>query len=115
MSDSQILRVEPTPPVRATPPVRPSGHEQASVQSRQAPAQHTASAAVTDGSLRAAYAQFIVNPDTHVTVILVRDAATGQVLRETPPPEVQQMTETLKKYAEAQQHFKATRHAEAER
>jgi hypothetical protein len=69
---------------------------------------------VTDGNLRPAYAQFITNPDTHVTVILVRDATTGKILRETPPPEVQQMTETLKKYAAAQARFQASHHTEVE-
>jgi hypothetical protein len=70
----------------------------------------SARAAVTDGNLRAAYAQFVVDPDTHSTVIRIHDADTGQVLSETPSPEVQHMTETLKKYADTLSRYRASQH-----
>ena len=37
-------------------------------------------AAVTGGSLSAAYAEFVVNPDTHDVVIRIRELGTDRVI-----------------------------------
>src|ERR1700675_1053181 len=99
MTDFQEIRGEPTQPVRATAPVRPISREQPVVAPEHQQARHEeAKAAVTDGNLRAAYAQFVVDPDTHMTVIRVHDAKTSEVLSETPSVEIQQMNDALKHY-----------------
>src|SRR2546428_12223872 len=100
MSDSRDLSIQPTPPVgrpSAVQPVRTEGPVGAPVQELR-PSEHTA-AATTGGSLHAAYAQFVVNPDTHDVVIRIRDSASDQVLSETPSPEVERMAKYLKDYA----------------
>jgi hypothetical protein len=94
--------------------VRPISREWVTAPELPTPAHHDPKAAVTDGSLRPAYAQFVVDPDTHITVIRIHDAGTGQVISETPSPEVQQMTETLQKYADAQAHHQASLHTDPE-
>jgi hypothetical protein len=115
MTDYQETRVEPTVPVRAMAPVRPIDRERPVIVPPDAKlARHEAAkAAVTDGTLRAAYAQFLVNPDTHATVIRIRDANTGEVLSETPSPEIQQMNDALKQYADTLVRFRAAHQAAA--
>jgi FlaG protein len=115
MTDYQEIRVEPTVPVRPAAPVRPINREHPAVVPPDATKTHhdAAKAAVTDGNLRAAYAQFMVNPDTHDTVIRIHDATTGEVLSETPSPEIQQMKETLKKYADTLARYKTAHQATA--
>jgi len=56
--------------------------------------------ATTGGSLRPAYAQFVVDPTTHDTVLRIRDANTDAVISESPSPEIQAMTRALKAYAD---------------
>ena len=100
MSDRD-LRVEPTPAVRAPAPVQPVRHAApiaATVDRKRAPEVHTPEA-TTGGTLRAAYAQIAVNPDTHDVIIRIRDAATDQVISETPSKEVEAMTKYLTDYA----------------
>ena len=65
-------------------------------------------AATTGGTLRAAYAQFIVNPDTNDVVVRIRDASTDEVLSELPSKDVQAMTQHLKDYADALARRRAT-------
>ncbi len=101
MSDSRHLSIQPAPPVgspSAVQPVRPEVPAGVS-GSQKSRADVHAAAAATDGNLRAAYAQFVINPDTHDVVIRVRDTATDQVLSETPSPEVERMAKYLKDYA----------------
>jgi hypothetical protein len=112
MSDSHDSIVEPTQPVRAAAPVRPINPELPAVPLdapiRTAPVPvHAALAAVTAGNLRAAYAEYVVNPNTHDTVIRVRDAVTGKVISETPSPEMEQMVSALKKYSNSLNLYRA--------
>jgi len=96
------LRIEPTPPVASPAPVQPVQHEvHAPDVADHKPTRdpHTAAAATTGGSLRAAYAQYDVNPDTHDVVLRIRDATTDQVISETPSKEVQAMSKYLNDYA----------------
>ena len=102
MSDSRQLPIAPAPAVVGVPGVLPVPRE-GSVRAPQQGAadvgpQHAAVA--TGGNLRAAYAQFAVNPDTHDVVIRVRDSATDEVLREYPSKEVEALASYLNRYAE---------------
>ena len=101
MSDSRDLSIQPIQPVggaSAVQPVRSEGSVGTSGSRKPEPGQQTIAAA-TGGSLHAAYAQFVVNPDTHDVVIRIRDSASDQVLSETPSPEVERMAKYLKDYA----------------
>jgi hypothetical protein len=103
MSDSSNLRIEPTPPVRgagAVQPVRPERHAGTPAAKRPEPS-GDAVAATTGGTLRAAYAQIVVNPDTHDVVLRILDSATDAVLNEYPSKEVQAMSKGLQDYASA--------------
>ena len=102
MSYGRDLRIEPTPAVSSPAPVRVVQHEtHAADPAERKPAHdsHPAAAATTGGSLREAYAQYDVNPDTHDVVLRIRDSATDQVLSETPSKEVQAMSKYLNDYA----------------
>jgi hypothetical protein len=102
MSYGKDLRIEPTPPVASPAPVHAVQHEaQAADAAEHKPARdpHAKAAATTGGNLRAAYAQYDVNPDTHDVVLRIRDATTDQVLSETPSKEVQAMSKYLNDYA----------------
>jgi hypothetical protein len=101
MSDS-TLNIQPTPPVGGVAPVLPVRPERPAgtpAAGRPEPGGH-AVAASTGGNLRAAYAQFVINPDTQDVVVRIKDAATDQVLSELPSKEVQAMSTYLKNYAE---------------
>jgi hypothetical protein len=100
MSD---IRIEPPTPVSGAaavhavrPPDRSAG---APGNQRPAPALSTVVAS-TGGGLRAAYTQFVVDPDTHDVVVRVRDTATDALIDETPSKEIQQMHKFLKDYAQ---------------
>jgi uncharacterized FlaG/YvyC family protein len=56
---------------------------------------------VATGQLSPAYAQLVINPDTHDVVIRVRDSATDEILREYPSKEVEHMAKYLKDYVDA--------------
>jgi hypothetical protein len=102
MSYGKDLRIEPTPAVTSPAPVQPVQYEAYAAgvaERKQARDPHTAAAAVTGGGLRAAYAQYDVNPDTHDVVLRIRDATTDQVISETPSREVQAMSKYLNDYA----------------
>jgi hypothetical protein len=102
MSYGSDLRIEPTPAVTSVAPVQPVHHEARAVESvdrKPAHDPHAAAAATTGGNLRAAYAQYDVNPDTNDVVLRIRDASTDQVLSETPSKEVQAMSKYLNDYA----------------
>src|SRR5713101_5157458 len=102
MSGGRDLRIGPTPAVAGPAPVQAVRHETpaaaAPVERKPAQDPHTL-AATTGGSLRAAYAQYDVNPDTHDFVLRIRDATTDQVISETPSREVQAMSKYLNDYA----------------
>src|SRR6266851_5405605 len=102
MSYGRDLRIEPTPAVTSPAPFQAVQHEpHAAAAADHKPARdpHTAAAATTGGNLRAAYAQYDVNPDTHDVVLRIRDASTDQVISETPSKEVQAMSKYLNDYA----------------
>jgi hypothetical protein len=61
---------------------------------------------VTAGNLKAAYAEYVVNPDTHDTVLRIRDAVTGKVLSETPSPQMEEMVIALKKYSDSRTRYR---------
>ena len=98
MSD---IRIEPTPRVRgaeAVQPVRPEHPAGTPATQRPEPGGDSA-AATTGGSLRAAYAQLVINPDTHDVVIRIMDSSTNAVLNEYPSKEVQAVSQHLREYA----------------
>jgi len=100
--DGRDLRIEPTPAVASPAPLHAVRHETpaaVTVDHKPALDLHTAAAATTGGSLRAAYAQYDVNPDTHDVVLRIRDATTDQVISETPSKEIQAMSKYLNEYA----------------
>ena|SRR5919201_2404500 len=102
MSDSRELQIPPTPAVVGIAGVLPVRREGAISTPDKAKAEvgPRRAAAVTGGNLRAAYAQFAVNPDTHDVVVRVRDSATDEVLREYPSKEVEALARYLNEYAE---------------
>lgn len=102
MSNGKDLRIEPTPAVTSPAPVQPVQHEaHAADAAEHKPVRdpHTVAAATIGGNLRAAYAQYDVNPDTHDVILRIRDATTDQVISETPSKEVQAMSKYLNDYA----------------
>jgi hypothetical protein len=71
-----------------------------------------AQAAVTSGQLSAAYAQLIVNPDTHDVVIRVRSSVTDEIIREYPTKEVEHMAKFLRDYVDTVARRRAAGHAD---
>jgi hypothetical protein len=101
MSDNRELHIEPVSPVRGAAgvqPVRPESPAGTPATQRPEPG-HDSVAASTGGNLRAAYAQFVVNPDTNDVVIRIMDSETDMVLNEYPSKEVQAMSSYLQGYA----------------
>ena len=70
----------------------------------------TAVVASTSGSLRSAYAQYIIDPTTHDTVVRIHDTNTGAVISESPSTEIQAMLQALKAYADTAARHQAARH-----
>jgi hypothetical protein len=66
--------------------------------------------AATAGHLRPAYAQFVVDPETHDVSLRIRDAATDEVIRQFPSAELEAMNKAMREYARAL----ALRHAAAQ-
>src|SRR4051812_29391346 len=97
MTDPRTLRIEPTAPTSGTEPVHAARHPATtspSAREHTQEAEHE-QAVATGGSLRAAYTEFVVNPDTDDVVVRIRDAATNQVLNEIPSREVQNIMRYL--------------------
>jgi FlaG protein len=71
-------------------------------QALEAPRRHgdPSVAAATAGQLRSAYAEFVVDSETHEVVVRIRDNATHEVLHEMPSPEVQALMRSLSDYAQ---------------
>ena|SRR5579859_6331615 len=67
--------------------------------------------ASTGGSLRPAYAQFVVDDATHDTVVRIRDANTGAVISESPTAEIQAMQRAMKAYADTLSRHQAALHS----
>jgi hypothetical protein len=107
MSD---IRIEPPTPVSgaaAVQAVRPPDRSGVAPSYQPPAPQLSTVAASTGGRLRPAYAQFLVDPDTHDVVVRVRDTVTGALLDETPSKEIQQMHRSLRDYAQTMARRKA--------
>ena|SRR5438105_2810555 len=115
MSESRDIRIEPVPSVGGAAPVQSVRPERsAGGVGNQRPAPEPSSvAASTGGNLRAAYAQYVVNPDTHDVVVRIRDTFTDQVIDELPSKQIQMMSRSLKTYAETMARRKAALQAGA--
>jgi hypothetical protein len=94
MSDLPTLPVGPVPPVGGVAPTRPVQRE---AHAAGAPSRQDV-AAVTGGSLKGAYAQIVINPDTHDVVIRVRDAVSHAIISEYPSSEIEHMAKDLNDY-----------------
>jgi hypothetical protein len=107
-------RVHPTTAAAGTEPVREYVPGKAvGPASDSLPRVHAESdepVAATAGHLRAAYTQFVVDPDTHEVSVRIRDAATDEVIRQIPSAEVEAVNKALRDYAQAL----ALRHAAAQ-
>jgi FlaG protein len=101
MSDLHIPQVTPASPIARSAPVQPVRRDRPTNEpfDSSRPGPNTVVAA-TGGSLRPAYAQYVVDPTTHDTVVRIRDANTGAVISETPTPEVQAMVRAMKAYVD---------------
>ena|SRR5258708_5003594 len=103
MSDSKGQSIAPVAGVPKAPAVQPVRAERSAAIPAKPPTatpDHHAAAAVTGGSLPAAYAQFVVDQDTHDVIIRIRDAATNEVINEYPSQQVEDMAKYMKTYAE---------------
>ncbi len=102
MSDSRDLHVRPVPPVGNAAPVQPVRAERVmGLYGDQSTAPHGHEvAAVTGGTLPAAYAQFMVDQDTHDVVIRIHDAATDRVIVQYPSADIEAMAKSMKQYAD---------------
>jgi uncharacterized FlaG/YvyC family protein len=69
-------------------------------------------AASTGGSIRAAYAQFVIDQDTQDVVVRIHDAETHQVISETPSKEIQAMHAYMKNYTDTLSRHRAALHSE---
>jgi len=69
--------------------------------------QHDVSA-ITDGTLRHAYSQLVVNPDTHDVVIRIRDADTHEIISEYPSAAIEHMAQDLMQYLNTVQRRRGT-------
>jgi hypothetical protein len=111
MSDLRIPLVTRASPVSGPAPVQPVRRDlptQAPVDQTQA--RPSTVVADTGGSLRPAYAQYVIDPTTHDTVVRIRDTNTGAVISESPTPEIQAMLRALKAYADTAARHQAARH-----
>jgi FlaG protein len=108
-------RIDPTTAAAGTEPVRdympgrpavPVNGGRSSVDALDS----EAPVAATAGHLRAAYTQFVVDPETHDVSVRIRDAATDEVIRQIPAPEVEAINKVLREYAQTL----ALRHAAAQ-
>jgi hypothetical protein len=118
MADTPELRVHATAPTGATEPLQTSGHAARPVlPGAAAPkaqgSQDAQAAASTGGQLREAYAQFVVDPDTHDVIVRIRDASTHRVIQEIPSAEVESLNKALRDYAEALARRRAPAQGEA--
>jgi hypothetical protein len=101
MSDTQDLRIEPAAPTGVVEATRPELPERRPSDAPEPqPEVERPVAAATEGQMRNAYAEFVVDSETHNVVVRIRDAVTDRVLQELPGPEVQRVMRSLNDYAE---------------
>jgi FlaG protein len=97
MSDASRGPIEPVAPVGSSPRALPVRHPAERPTSAVKPAQaEDVPAATAD-----AYAQFVVNPDTHDVVIRIRNSSTDEIIHEYPSSEVERMNHYLIQYSAA--------------
>jgi uncharacterized FlaG/YvyC family protein len=105
MSDTRDLRIEPTAPSQPADSVQAARLERAAqdVAAQKQPAKPVDSepVAAVGGSMHSAYAQYVIDPDTHDIIVRIRDTATDAVLSELPSPEVQALSRHLHEYTQA--------------
>lgn len=108
MSDTHsvepVASVDKTPPVN---PIHPARLISEGVEKQLRPNPQAADTS-TGGGLRAAYAQFVVNPETHDVVIRIKDSATNEILRELPSAEVEAMRAHINSYVQKLSQFRAS-------
>jgi hypothetical protein len=110
MSDILDSRITPTSPVVRSAPVQPVRRDlPTNAPGDPRPLKPSPVVASTGGSLRPAYAQYVVDPTTHDTVVRIRDTNTGAVISESPSPEVQAMMHALKAYSDTLSRQQAAR------
>jgi hypothetical protein len=95
MSDTSHGPIEPVASVGSSPRALPVRHPAEPTPAVPA----TAHADDVPSATARAYAQFVVNPDTHDVVIRIRDSATDAIIREYPSSEVEQMNKHLIEYS----------------
>src|ERR1700682_4598283 len=112
MSDIHDPLVTPVSPVGRSAPVQPVRRDlpTAAPADPASASKPSTVVATTGGSLREAYAQFVVDPETHDTVLRIRDSNTNAVISESPSPEVEAMTRALKAYADTLARHHAALH-----
>jgi hypothetical protein len=107
--ESQVQPISPVAGVRSVQaiegtPTGPVGTGDADARrgskATSAATSHEVAATSTTGGLPSAYAQFLVDPDTHEVVVKIRDLATDKVLTELPSKAVQAADKSLREYAE---------------
>jgi hypothetical protein len=108
MSHTPASPIGPVPPVGGSQPVR---YVQPGTSPRRDVGQSDP-AAVATGQLNAAYAQLVINPDTHDVVIRVRNSATDEIIREYPSREVEHMAKFLKDYVDTAARRRAANRAD---
>jgi FlaG protein len=116
MSDSHTPAVEPVSPTGEPAAVQPvQSARGAPAPGPRNPSGHAEGvAAVTGGSLSAAYAEFVVNPDTHDVVIRIRELGTDRIINQYPSREVEAMSAYMRQYAETLARMRAARRARAD-
>jgi hypothetical protein len=122
ISDVPELRVDPTAPTRAGQALRgPGGRFEQPVPADASTAtpgrgrrEHEPEPVVaTAGQLRPAYAQYVLDPQTHEVSVRVRDAATHEMLSQIPPAEVAALNRSMREYAELLARHHAAAQAKA--
>src|SRR5690348_7904340 len=98
---SELNAIGPVSPVAKTARVRPVSASPAGSPEAVALRHSSGVAATTGGSLPAATAQLVVNPDSHDVAIRISDTGSNQVISELTTPEVQAMANDMQRYASA--------------
>src|SRR5205085_8705249 len=108
MSKSEDLRIEPVAHTSAAQPIHAAPRIPAVPQPAdpKAPVRQDMSI-VSNGEIRAAYTEFVVDPETHDVIVRIRDAATDRVLDELPSAQVQAVHKAMADYAEKMARHRA--------
>jgi FlaG protein len=115
MSNPQDLRIEPVAPSGHAEPVHAAPRTPEALKPAEPPKLPAPQdvSVVSEGQLRSAYAEFLLDPQTHDVVVRIRDAATGRVLDELPSKEVQAVQKAMAEYAEKMARHRAAMQASA--